>query len=378
MRKKTHEEFSHALQAINHNIIVLGKYLGNKEHIDCECKVCGYRWSPVPSNLLSGRGCPKCNGRCFRSHEQFCEDVAKVNPNIKIVGKYINTATKISVECKVCGYKWNQCGRELLQGTGCIKCRNKYLSYIFRKPLDVFIADLERVNDKIIVTGEYINAHTPINCRCLVCGNEWANTPNRLLNGNGCPKCNLMKIHDRCALTHDEFIKRVHDINPSIKIVGKYYNNYTNIECRCGVCGNTWITKSANLIYNNNGCPKCKSSHGEKELNNILDDYNINYENQYIIDGCTYVGNLKFDAYDLDNNICYEYQGEQHYIPVDFAGKGEEWAKENLKLNQARDNAKREYCKEHGIPLIEIPYWERDNMRDFLIDKWKELNLNIA
>ena len=53
-------------------------------------------------------------------------------------------------------------------------------------------------------------------------------------------------------------------------------------------------------------------------------------------------------------------------------------AQKDFEVDQIRDNIKREYCKEHNIPLIEIPYWERDNMRDFLIDKWKELNLNIA
>ena len=65
-------------------------------------------------------------------------------------------------------------------------------------------------------------------------------------------------------------------------------------------------------------------------------------------------------------------------MPIDFSGNGEDWANENFSIIQLRDSIKREYCKEHGIPLIEIPYWEKDNMRDFLIDKWKEINLKIA
>lgn len=82
--------------------------------------------------------------------------------------------------------------------------------------------------------------------------------------------------------------------------------------------------------------------------------------------------------YDVRNNIAYEYQGEQHYYLVNFGGCDDETAKENFRVSQIRDNIKREYCKEHRIPLIEIPYWEYDNMEDFLIDKWRAFNLNIA
>ena len=121
-----------------------------------------------------------------------------------------------------------------------------------------------------------------------------------------------------------------------------------------------------------------KLNERKKVLVEILDDYNINYATQHTIDGCVHVEKLKFDAFDLDRCVAYEYQGLQHYKPVNFGGVEDDVAKTNLELTQARDNSKREYCKEHGIPLIEIPYWEKDNMRDFLIEKWKKLNLDIA
>ena len=75
---------------------------------------------------------------------------------------------------------------------------------------------------------------------------------------------------------------------------------------------------------------------------------------------------MKFDAYDIENNIAYEYQGQQHYYTIDFAGKGNEWAKDNFDINTKRDLIKVEYCKNNNIPLIRIPYWEYDNMEEFL------------
>ena len=63
-----------------------------------------------------------------------------------------------------------------------------------------------------------------------------------------------------------------------------------------------------------------------------------------------------------DYNLAIEYQGKQHYEPVDFAGKGDEWAKYQFKVGQQRDNIKRQYCQQNNIKLIEIPYWDYDNI----------------
>ena len=74
----------------------------------------------------------------------------------------------------------------------------------------------------------------------------------------------------------------------------------------------------------------------------------------------------------LDYNTCIEYNGEQHYIPVDFAGKGKEWAENKLKNTQNVDNIKSRYCKDNNIKLIIIPYFEFDNIEKILK---KELNI---
>ena len=40
-----------------------------------------------------------------------------------------------------------------------------------------------------------------------------------------------------------------------------------------------------------------------------------------------------------------------------------------LKKTQLHDKIKNEYCKNNNIPLIRIPYWERDDMEYYLFDK---------
>ena len=62
---------------------------------------------------------------------------------------------------------------------------------------------------------------------------------------------------------------------------------------------------------------------------------------------------LYFDFYLPDYNCCIEYDGEQHYISTGYYG-----GKEKLNRNQENDNIKNNYCKEHNIKLIRIPYWD--------------------
>ena len=66
-------------------------------------------------------------------------------------------------------------------------------------------------------------------------------------------------------------------------------------------------------------------------------------------------------------NIAIEYNGEQHYKPVrPFGGTL------SFKRQQERDNALRQYCIEHEITLIEIPYWDYDNIETILNKELKK------
>ena len=75
--------------------------------------------------------------------------------------------------------------------------------------------------------------------------------------------------------------------------------------------------------------------------------------------------------YDNDNNIAIEFQGEQHYFPIDFSGKGKDNAIKEYNLLQKRDNIKKEYCLNNNIKLVCIPYWERDNVDNYLLEEVK-------
>lgn len=99
-------------------------------------------------------------------------------------------------------------------------------------------------------------------------------------------------------------------------------------------------------------------------MNNI----GIEFKTQYRNSKCRNKLPLPFDFKVITSNqvIMIEYDGEQHFIPINFSGKGHEKSKENLIVTQKNDNIKNQYCIDDNIPLIRIPYWEKDNIECIL------------
>ena len=62
---------------------------------------------------------------------------------------------------------------------------------------------------------------------------------------------------------------------------------------------------------------------------------------------------MSYDVYICGLKIAIEYQGKQHFEPVDFFGGIEHFEKQ-----KERDALKAERSKENGIKLIYVNYWE--------------------
>ena len=70
----------------------------------------------------------------------------------------------------------------------------------------------------------------------------------------------------------------------------------------------------------------------------------------------------------MDEKYLIEYDGEQHFQKNDFFG-GEKAFLER----QERDLIKTQWCKEHNIPLIRIPYTKYETLyiEDLLLETSK-------
>lgn len=104
-----------------------------------------------------------------------------------------------------------------------------------------------------------------------------------------------------------------------------------------------------------------RASRGEIKIEQILKQAGLVFTEEYSFpDLVSNTGRpLRFDfaVFDDQKNLEFliEFQGIQHYQPKDVFG-----GMNGLRKQQFNDMRKREYCKNHNIKLIIIPYWDQN------------------
>lgn len=233
---------------------------------------------------------------------------------------------------------------------------------------------LEINNNTYTIISDYIGFEKQIICKCNICNNIWTTTPASLYQGCACPECGKIKRSKSRTKTQEQFEIDLNKANPFISVIGKYIGAHKKVKCKCKKCDNEWYAIPSNLLNNSASCPRCNLSSGERKMLTILDDMNIKYIPQYSFNDCKNVFPLRFDAFDVENNVGFEYNGEQHYQPINMSSKTYN-SKEEFEKTINRDRIKYKYCKDNNIPLIIIPYWEKDNMRNFILEEIKKKGL---
>lgn len=281
--------------------------------------------------------------------ETFRKKVKEINPDFYVVGPYIGYHKKILVRCNKHNVAWMTYPKSLIGGHGCPNCAKVSRQKAFSKTHEQFVVEIAEKDPNIEILGQYKNARTKIKCRCKIDGYIWNVIPDALSRGQGCPKC-----RGGALKSQKQFIDELHEINPYIEVLGKYINTDTKIRCKCLRDGNVWLAVPKQLLRGV-GCPRCKQSHGEREVELFLAQNKFQYIREYRFDDCRDKQPLPFDFYLPDINTCIEYDGQQHYKPFDRWG-----GDVALRGTKRRDSIKTNYCKAKGIRLIRIPYTVND------------------
>ena len=177
----------------------------------------------------------------------------------------------------------------------------------------------------------------------------------RHLNGKGkCPECWIEEHGKIYEISPEEIERRgreKHGDKYDYSLITEPHRIHDIVNIICPNHGPFETTLSDHFSWK--GCPECsdRESIGEKLTKDVLDSYNISFDDEVYLEGCDYKGHLFFDVYIEKHNICIEYQGAQHYRPIERFGGEKEFQE-----IQARDQTKRDYCKENNIVEIEIPY----------------------
>ena len=285
-----------------------------------------------------------------KTNEEYICELSVKNPNLEVIEKYVTAKVKIKHKCLKHNVFFDIDPDHALRGRGCKLCEGEHKSSVQIKQLDKYKQDLLIKNPNVEIIGEYLGARVKTAHRCKLHNIIWDISPDVALRGCGCEMCKLEKISEKNSLSHEQYMKRLQDINPYIIPLDKYTIGSVKIMHKCLVCGYEWLVVPFSIL-SGSGCPQCYMSHGERAISIYLKEHNINYSSQHTFDDCKYKYVLPFDFYLPDYNVCIEYDGGQHFKPVKWFG-----GEEGFRKTQERDEIKTQYCKNNNIPLLRIRY----------------------
>ena len=200
---------------------------------------------------------------------------------------------------------------------------------------------------------EYLGTHDHIRLFDNV-KNKWiSQTAKSHLSGYEVVKYDVSEYKSMCNLIYD--YKYNYD---NIK----YESLISRIEIVCPEHG-PFELKSSSHLLSFSSCPKCKDFIGEREIAKFLKKYHINYSRQHKFPNCRNIFELPFDFYIASAGMVIEFDGLQHFQPVEHFGGIQ--AYETLKIN---DKIKSDYCEENYINLIRIKYTEFESIEKILIN----------
>ena len=202
---------------------------------------------------------------------------------------------------------------------------------------------------------KYINATTKLDIICPIHGLQTM-LPHHHINGYGCGKCGKEQINKSSGkqFSTESFIEKIKKFELNLSFEKTIYKNKrSSVIVTCPIHGD-YETK-AEILLKGCGCPKCKSSKGESKIREVLDIFNIKYLEQASFKECRAANNrrLLFDFYIPSINTCIEFDGKQHFEPVEYWG-----GQEGLERRKRSDEIKNKFCTDNNINLIRISYNE--------------------
>lgn len=197
-----------------------------------------------------------------------------------------------------------------------------------------------------------------VRCKCD-CGAEVVLAKNDVqsLHTQSCgclqkDRTSVARLRDWTGFISDSGVELLHETTQNEK-----GQRLWEARCFCGKYFEVLPTHIANNHIHSCGC--ISGSSGEKMIESILESHKIQFQKQYTFSDCVDKQRLKFDFAIIKNgqvDCLIEYDGKQHYEPIEYFGGIQEYQDRVRK-----DNIKDEYCKKNHIPLYRFTYAESKN-----------------
>lgn len=159
-------------------------------------------------------------------------------------------------------------------------------------------------------------------------------------------------INSRKRLTTPEFIEKARKIHGDKYDYSKvkYIDSNTKVTIICPIHGE-FEQRPANHI-SGQGCPKCELKSQTKLYNRLKSDFpDLNILFEINDKSLSWLDGQRLDIYIPELNVAIEYDGQQHYTPIDFFGGVLEFQK-IVQLDKLKDKK----CLDNGCILFRIKY----------------------
>lgn len=209
-------------------------------------------------------------------------------------------------------------------------------------------------------------------CKCTACGKE-KEVAGAHLRGDRSTNCGCIRMEKmrQASIKNEQgktygflYVEKMatEEEKPHNDRTGIYWN------CTCQKCGRKNVIVFGDYLRKGEtkSCG-CINSFNESKICQILDNANIKYKQQYKFKDLTSTGRecdkLMFDIAVFNNDtLLYliEYDGIQHFEEGHFNNTFETTHNNDLLKNQ--------YCFEHNIPIIRIPYYADYTLEDLKLE----------
>jgi hypothetical protein len=225
----------------------------SKVRTPAQCLTCGHTWSPIPDNIRSGSGCPKCalknsanKGGKRVTAEQW--DLRAANAGVRwAAGTPESTTSRTPVICIKCGHSWSPLPSNISKGAGCARCAKNSpqpQSVWDERALAVGLRWIEPVKGR----------HAKAKAECIKCSYKWTVDAGGVAGGAGCPNCGSETRSKSRHLGSEVWNERASQQN--LVWLEQPTNNSIKKLIRCNECKYEWKTIPSS-IQSGAGCPVC-------------------------------------------------------------------------------------------------------------------------
>ncbi|GMM54199.1 hypothetical protein DAKH74_008150 [Maudiozyma humilis] len=255
--------------------------------------------------------------------------------------EYTSSHGNVKMTCKVHG-SFTQAARHLLNKKGCSKCAS--FQRWSSKGTDKF-GGKYKYN---ILSFKTTNHDTIIKCEDHGFFTQNASEHTRAKMKTPCPVCNA----NSRLTTVEQFIRKARlrhgDTYGYDAVVLGPDNIRSLVRIFCRNC-NLHFEQVANNHLAGNGCPVCCESFGERAVRVVLDSTEEEYVAQKRFDGLEDRGALRIDFFLPRLNLAIEFDGEQHFHPVErFGGES------RFRAQQRKDGLKTDFCRSKRINFLRL------------------------